>query len=98
MLFELMTSGSLPHWWEYLVFVLAVLTVIAGPVAIRLIWRKPLSGGEDSGRDSGIRCPGEAEDTRPPALPRRRKTGARVDRADGQGASSHAIARHARRH
>ena len=96
MLLELMTSGHLAHWWEYPVFVLAVLTVVAGPTAIRLILlRKPLPGGEDSGADSGIRSPGEAEDPHPPALPRRRKPGALLDRADGQGAPSDDIARHA---
>lgn len=32
-----MVTGALPHWWEYVVFVLCMLALIVGPVAIWLI-------------------------------------------------------------
>lgn len=38
MLWELMAKGYLPYWWEYLSFVLLILILAAGPVAIWLIW------------------------------------------------------------
>lgn len=37
MIFDLMDTGSLPHWWDYVIFVLCVLILVAGPAAIWLI-------------------------------------------------------------
>jgi hypothetical protein len=38
MLWDLMATGVLPHWWDYLSFVACVMMLVVGPVAIWLIW------------------------------------------------------------
>jgi heme/copper-type cytochrome/quinol oxidase subunit 2 len=32
-----MDTGSLPHWWDYVLFTLCMLVLIVGPVAIWLV-------------------------------------------------------------
>lgn len=38
MLWELLHTGHLLHWWEYIVFSCCALALIAGPVAVWVIW------------------------------------------------------------
>lgn len=37
MLLELMATGHLRHWWEYVVFIVCMITLVTGPAAIWLI-------------------------------------------------------------
>lgn len=38
MLWELIHTGHLLHWWEYIEFACCALVLITGPAAILVIW------------------------------------------------------------
>jgi hypothetical protein len=47
MIWELLDTGHLRHWWEYVLMVLCVLIAAGGPAAIWIIWTtRPRKGSE----------------------------------------------------